>query len=71
MTRLSVLMMIPFLWGSPQFADLRPQALDVPLVNYHMEMKSMMRDAVMMVETVGDFHRMEYLRPHLESLSRL
>lgn len=41
-----------FVWGSPQFADLRPQQLDVPLVNFHHEVKTVAGDAVYAVKSV-------------------
>ena len=50
-----------FIWGSPQFADLRPQALDVPLVNFHYDMKGVARDVVFVAESVDAVRDLRFM----------
>lgn len=50
-----------FAWGSPQFADLRPGPLDVPLVNFHHEVKAVARDAVYAVQSVDAVRDLEFM----------
>lgn len=50
-----------FAWGSPQFADLRPAPLDVPLVNFHHEVKAIARDAAFAVQSVDAVRDLEFM----------
>lgn len=50
-----------FAWGSPQFADLRPAGLDAPLVNFHLEVKGVARDAVFAVQSVDAVRDLEFM----------
>lgn len=55
-----------FVWGSPQFADLRPHALDVPLVNFHYDMKSVAHDAVFVVESIDAVRDLEFMTQYFD-----
>lgn len=50
-----------FVWGSPQFADLRPEMLDVPLVNFHHDVRSVAVDAVYAFESVEAVRNLEFM----------
>ena len=47
--------------GSPQFADLRPAALDVPLTSFHYEVKGLARDAVASAKSVGNIGDLRFM----------
>lgn len=55
-----------FAWGSPQFADLRPAGLDVPLVNFHHEVKGVARDAVFAVQSVQAVRELEFMGEYFD-----
>ena len=55
-----------FAWGSPQFADLRPKALDVPLVNFHHEVKAVTRDAVATVHRVDVVRELRFMDSYFD-----
>ncbi|MEM6711269.1 MAG: hypothetical protein AAF590_03205 [Pseudomonadota bacterium] len=50
MFRTVVIASFMFIWGSPWFEPLRPSPVNVPLANYHHEVKVAARDAVRFVE---------------------
>lgn len=50
-----------FAWGSPQFADLRPEPLDIPLVNFHHDVRSVAADAVYAVQSVDAVRDLEFM----------
>jgi hypothetical protein len=50
-----------FGWGSPQFADLRPAALDVPLTSFHYEVMGLARDAVASAKSVGNIGDLRFM----------
>lgn len=55
-----------FAWGSPQFADLRPDMLDVPLVNFHHDVKAVARDAVYAVQSVDAVRELRFMDGYFE-----
>ena len=59
-----------FLWGSPQFADMRPDALDMPLTNFHMEVKGIARDAVFAVQSVDAVRELRFMDAYFEAVSQ-
>lgn len=58
-----------FLWGSPQFESMRPEALDVPLVRFHVEVKDIARDAVAALESVDDVRRLRFMDEYFEFIT--
>ena len=61
---------IAFAWGGPQFEDLRPQALDVPLVTFHVEVKGVARDAVAMAQSLDDVRGLRFMEGYFEFVAR-
>lgn len=55
-----------FAWGSPQFEDLRPAQLDVPLVNFHHEVKGIARDAAVAVQSVDAVRNLEFMEEYFD-----
>lgn len=55
-----------FAWGSPQFEDLRPAGLDIPLVNFHHEVKGVARDAVFAVQSVDAVRDLEFMDEYFD-----
>lgn len=58
-----------FVWGSPQFADLRPAALDDPLVGFHLEVRGIVRDAVAAVQNVDTVRDLHFMNSYFEAVS--
>ena len=59
---------LAFAWGSPQFTDLRPDALDVPLVTFHHEVKSVARDAVFAVQSVDTVRNLRFMDGYFDAV---
>lgn len=55
-----------FVWGSPQFADLRPAGLDVPLVNFHHEVKGIARDAAVAMQSVDAVRDLDFMNEYFD-----
>lgn len=55
-----------FVWGSPQFADLRPAGLDVPLVNFHHEVKGIARDAAVAMQSVDAVRDLDFMDEYFD-----
>ena len=70
MFRTVLLASFVFAWGSPQFEDLRPKALDVPLVNFHHEVKGVARDAVHAAKEVDALRHAEFMRLYFDFILR-
>lgn len=58
-----------FAWGSPQFADLRPEMLDVPLVNFHHDVRAVAQDAVYAVQSVDALRDLEFMNEYFDYVS--
>ncbi|MBV6657043.1 MAG: hypothetical protein KI785_04665 [Devosiaceae bacterium] len=69
MFRTLLLASAAFVWGGPQFAELRPAPLDVPLVTFHHEVKDVMRDAVVAVHGVDKVRNLRFMDEYFEFVS--
>ncbi len=66
MFRTLLLVGFAFAWGSPQFEDLRPEPLDVPLVNFHHDVRAVALDAVYAVQSVDAVRDLRFMDGYFE-----
>ncbi|MEM1285948.1 MAG: hypothetical protein ACFB01_04540 [Cohaesibacteraceae bacterium] len=69
MFRTVLLASFMFAWGSPQFENLRPEILDVPLVNFHYEVKGVAREAVYVAKEADAIRHAEFMRPYFDFIT--
>ena len=70
MFRTVIIASFMFIWGSPQFADMRPGPLDMPLTNFHTEVRGIARDAVFAVRSVDAVRDLDFMDEYFELVSQ-
>lgn len=68
MFRTVLLASVAFAWGSPQFEELRPGPLDVPLENFHIEVKAMARDAIYAVQGIDVVREARFMDGYFDAI---
>jgi hypothetical protein len=55
-----------FAWGSPQFEDLRPEPLDVPLVNFHHDVRAVALEAAYAAQSVEAVRDLRFMNEYFD-----
>ena len=70
MFRMAIISFVVYLWGSPGYESLRPEALATPLETFHFEVSEMVTEAYRAVGIVDDFRQMQHLARYTDSINQ-
>lgn len=59
--RVGIVGVLMFTWGSPQFEDLRPKAVDVPLVKFHDQVRVAVKDTTKILGHYNDMRTWKHV----------